>query len=520
MDTFDIPLLMLILALTLPWLGLLLASQSRVAPWIRRGLPLAPAVYLLPALFPPAGQLELPWLLLGSQFGVDEVNRVFVGVTALAWFAASVLAVSFLGTAARSTRFLIFFLLAMAGNFALVLSQDAISFFTGFAVMSLAAYGLVNQRGDAASTFAGKVYIVLAITGELLLFAGLLGLVHSVGEIGFPLDFDTRPPGWAIACTVLGFGVKAGMLPLHMSIPLSYNAAPLPAGVALAGAMLNAGLLGWLRWLPLGSVELDTWGMLFIAAGFAGAACGVVLGILQRAPRALLGYSSISQVGLMMLFIGAGMLAPDQWSLVLPFLTYFVLHHALAKTALFCASSGRIPAVGPRWLWWFAFSLAALALVGVPFSSGYFAKAGLKEVMTAAGVDLGSLVPCLTLATVGTTLLMVRWLYLVMRARPLSLSTPASVGLAPWLALAFTVLVLAWPLLAPSLWGATPAVTGDLLAGAWPVILAMAVAGGVWHYRPSFLAALVGSMPIGDIAGIMGSCWSALRSLARLPGPV
>jgi multicomponent Na+:H+ antiporter subunit D len=326
--------------------------------------------------------------------------------------------------------------------------------------MSLAAYGLVNHRGDSASTYAGRVYIVLAITGEVLLFAALIGLVHGAGQIQFPLRFAAPPPDWAIACAVLGFGVKAGMLPLHLSVPLSYGAAPLAGGVALAGAMLNAGLLGWLRWLPLGSVELSTWGFFFTGAGLLGAAWGVVQGVRQGSPRALLGYSSVSQVGLMMLFIGAGFLAPGQWTLFLPLLGYFVLHHACAKTALFCASSGHLPAVGPRWLWWAVFSLPALALIGVPLSSGYLAKAGLVEVVASPGVGLAALAPWLTLATAGTAVLMTRWIYLVIQARQCN----APLAPAPWVALALALLVAAGPLLAVFFGLSVPVVGAGLSA--------------------------------------------------------
>ena len=460
MATVDLPRLMLLMVLILPWLMLSLTAVARFAPWLRRALVMAPAIGLVLAFLPPAGQFEMPGLLLGSRFGVDGVNRVFLVVTALAWLAASVLAASYLLAAARPRRFLTCFVLAMGGNFALVLSQDAVSFFTGFAVMSLAAYGLVNHRGDTASTYAGRVYIVLAIAGEVLLFAALIGLVHSAGQIQFPLDFDAPPPDWAIACAVLGFGVKAGMLPLQMSIPLSYGAAPLAGGVALAGAMLNAGLLGWLRWLPLGSVEASAWGLIFTGVGLLGAAWGVVQGVRQSSPTALLGYSSISQVGLMMLFIGAGFLAPDQWPLFLPLLGYFVLHHACAKTALFCASSGQVPAVGPRWLWWAVFSLPGLALIGVPLSSGYLAKAGLLEVVTAPGVGLATLAPWLTLATAGTTVLMARWLYLVIYA-PQPGTPPAP---APWVALVLVVLVAVGPLVAMLFGVAVPATQGGLSA--------------------------------------------------------
>ena len=460
MATVDMPRLLLLILLILPWVMLSLTTVSRFTYWLRRCLVVVPAVGLVLAFFPPTGQLELPGLLLGSQFGVDGVNRVFLVVTALAWLAASVLAVSFLGTTERPGRFLACFVLAMGGNFALVLSQDAVSFFTGFAVMSLAAYGLVNHRGDTASTYAGRVYMVLAIAGEVLLFAALIGLVHGAGQIQFPLDFDAPPPDWAIACAVLGFGVKAGMLPLQMSIPLSYGAAPLAGGVALAGAMLNAGLLGWVRWLPLGSVELSGWGLVFAGTGLLGAAWGVVQGLRQSSPTALLGYSSISQVGLMMLFIGAGFMAPDQWPLFLPLLGYFVLHHACAKTALFCASSGHVPAVGPRWLWLAVFGLPGLALIGVPFSTGYLAKAGLLEVVTSPGVGLAPVAPWLTLATAGTALLMARWFYLVIHAR----RPGAALAPAPWVALALAVLVVAGPLLAALLAVPVPAAQGGLSA--------------------------------------------------------
>ncbi|MEE4146497.1 MAG: proton-conducting transporter membrane subunit [Halieaceae bacterium] len=461
MDTVDLSRLLLPVVLILPWLLLCLTAASRITPWLRRCLVVPPAVCLLLALSAPAAPLELPGLLLGSQFGVDGVNRVFLAVTALAWLAASVLAVSFLGTAVRPRRFLACFVLAMGGNFALVLSQDAVSFFTGFALMSLAAYGLVNHRGDTASTYAGRVYIVLAITGEVLLFAALIGLVHGVGQFQFPLRFDAPPADWAIACAVLGFGVKAGMLPLHMSIPLSYGAAPLAGGVALAGAMLNAGLLGWLRWLPLGSFELGDWGLFFAGAGLLGVVWGVVQGVRQASPTALLGYSSISQVGLMMLFIGAGFLAPGQWPLFLPLLGYFVLHHAIAKTALFCASSGHLPAVGPRWLWWLVFSLPGLALIGVPLSTGSLAKAGLVEVVTSPGVGLVSLAPWLTLATAGTAVLMARWLYLAIRAG----QSREVLAPAPWVALALAALVALGPLLA-MLFGVPVPAVGEALSAA------------------------------------------------------
>lgn len=511
MTVLDFPQLLLILTLILPWVGLSLVTVARFTRWVRLGLPLLPSVALLLVFYPPTDYLEWPGLLLGSQFGVDAVNRTFLALTAVAWLAASVLAVSFAKTVDRSARFLVCFVLAMAGNFTLVLSQDAVSFFCGFAVMSLAAYGLVNHNGDAASTFAGRVYIVLAIAGELLLFAALIAIAHGAGDSRFPLVFEMRPPDWAIACIVLGFGIKAGLLPLHMSIPLSYAAAPLAGGVALAGAMLNAGLLGWLRWLPIGSFELSSWGVLFILVGLFSAFYGVVLGVLQRAPRALLGYSSVSQVGLLMAFIGAGLLAPGQWPVFLPLLAYFVLHHSLAKTALFCASLGNIPRLGPRWIWCCIFSLPALSLIGIPFSSGFFAKAGLKEVVSSLEGGIPALAIWLSIASVGTALLMTRWLYLVLRTQP----DETPIAAAPWVALVVTLLVVAAPGFAPQQLRESLITIEVLGTAIWPLLLASVVAGCVWYWQPRNLASLVGRVPNGDIAWVIARALNSLLALAR-----
>lgn len=502
----NVTMWLLLGTLTLPWVSLALLTVARLRPWVRHSLPLTPLIALSLAVFPPVDSVDWQGLLLGSQFGLDAVNRTFLGVTSVAWLAASVLATSFAKQTSHSNRFVVCFLLAMAGNFALVLSQDAVSFYTAFALMSLAAYGLVNHRGDDASVFAGRVYIGLAIAGELLLFAALLGIAHGATDLRYPLLFETRPADWTIACAVLGFGIKAGLVPLHVSLPLAYAAAPHPAGVALAGAMLNAGLLGWLRWLPIGSFDLSAWGTLFVVAGLLGTIYGVALGVQQRLPRALLGYSSISQVGLMMLFIGAGLLAPDHWPVVLPLLSFFVLHHALAKTALFCASASGVAQRGPRWFWAIVLALPTLALIGVPLSSGFVAKAGLKSTLTSAAGVLPALIPWLTLASLGTTLLMARWFFLVFRA-PRS-ATPAAY--APWVTLAVILALVATPFLTPETTVASLKTGAAAWTATWPVLLGAVIAAAIWRYRPRHLGALVALVPNGDIA------WTMKRWLSHL----
>ncbi len=489
--TFDLASLALMVTLLLPWLTLALLPITRIARWVRASLPATPIVALGLALSSVSVSQNWSGLLLGSAFGVNETNRPFLLVTALAWLAASWLTIPFIRHARSSARFVTCFLLAMAGNVALVLSQDAVSFYTAFAVMSLSAYGLINHNGDSAAIFAGKVYIVLAIAGELLLFAALLGIAQHATALEFPLAFETRPPHWTIACTVLGFGIKAGLVPLHVSLPLAYAAAPHPAGVALAGAMLNAGILGWLHWLPLGAFELPVWGVALVAAGLAGVLIATVLGLLQRDARALLGYSSISQVGLMMLFLGAGLLAPDRWQYILPLLTLFVVHHGIAKTAAFCLCDGARPRRLPAAVWIALLALPGLALIGVPFSSGFVAKAVLKETLLATGGGVAGIVPWLTAASVGTVLLMARWLVLVVDASNATRSNMRG--------FAFAMLLIAVSFAAP-LFIAAPSGLSVLGSATFPLIVGALIAFAVWRIRPEPVIQQVGRVPIGDIA--------------------
>ena len=101
----------------------------------------------------------------------------------------------------------------------------------------------------------------------------------------------------------LGLGVKAGVIGLHVWLPLAHPVAPAPASAVLSGAMIKAGLLGWLTVLPLGMESLSPammqFGNVVLVAGFAAAFGAALYGIWQSHPKAILAYSSISQMGML-----------------------------------------------------------------------------------------------------------------------------------------------------------------------------------------------------------------------------
>jgi len=442
---------------------------------------------LMAGLWGPAFSVDLHWLLLGARLGIDDVSRPFLVVTGLAWLTAGLL-INEPELGRRRGRFLAMFWLALAGNLLTVLSQDIVSFYTAFAVMSLAAYGLVAHPGGPRSRFAGRVYIVLAVAGELLLFAAMVGLVHAAGgRAGFPLEPGAPLAGWLTLCVLAGFGIKAGLVPLHVSLPLIYRAAPLAAGVALAGAALNAGILGWLRWLPV--ADAGAWsGMVLVVLGAGGYLYAVAAGLCQRHPRALLGYSSVSQVALMAVVIGVGLRVPEHWPALLPGVIAIMFHHAVAKTFLFAVSGLR-----PRVLAWTGVVVAGAGLAGVPLTAGYAAKSVLKDSVLLAP-DTGQLADWLWLSSALTTLLVARFAWLLARFPGRTATSSDRLGIAA----SFTALALI-TVAAAARWQGSP---GDLLTAAAPVVgaLLLAVLIRQWLRHMRFVPGSRVRVPAGDLA--------------------
>lgn len=497
------------LALLLPLLlaGLVLYPASR-----RVGLALAPWAALpglVLALAAPEGWvLELPWLLLGSRFGLDETGRLFLGFTALLWLAAGFYARAWLAEDPRRHVFTGFFLTTLAGNLGVCLALDAVGFYFAFAVMTFAAYGLVAHAADAGAGRAGRVYLAMAVLGEALLLVGLL-LLADAAQSHYLADMARigDAPHLAHVLLALGFGVKAGVPLLHMWLPLAYPAAPAPASAVLAGAMIKAGLLGWLRFLPLGEAALPELGVAMLVVGLFAAYFGVALGLLQRDAKTVLAYSSVSQMGFLTLAVGAGLLAPQTWPALLPAIWLYALHHALAKGALFLGE-GVARRRGADALVWAGLALPALALAGAPITSGAVAKVELIAALTGLHHPWPAVLSWgLALAAVGTALLMFRFLWLL-RGMP---RRGGGAGLLPpwWGVLA--ALSLVWAMADGAAVARSLSVAG-LWSAAWPLLLA----AGLWvlsgrRIRPEW------SIPPGDVLVWLARGGAALRRVSRWP---
>ena len=440
-----------------PWL-------MRLAPWA--ALPALAVVFVVPQ----GAEASLAWLFLGSHLGLDQTGQIFLLFTSALWLGSGLFAQSYLAGDAKRARFFAFFLLAMAGNFGLILAHDLVTFYVSFSLMSFSSYGLVIHNGESESLRAGRIYLCLVVLGELMLFAAMVTMATNANSI-LLRDAIAQPMSHVtLALLLLGFGIKAGALPLHVWLPLAHPAAPVPASAVLSGAMIKAGLLGWIRFLPLGQEAFPQWGALVIGAGLAAAFYGALVGVTQSNPKTVLAYSSISQMGLITIPIGFALMMPPLWPVALTAILIYALHHALAKGALFLGV-GVASHAGTRAqrLWMFAGMLIpALALIGAPFTSGAIAKTALKADLPSLPAPWPDFLQiALPLAAVGTTLLMARFLWLLW-SKPAG-HGPLRPGLwVPWGLLLAAVGLVAWVLPIASEAGRAALKFDKVWAGLWP----------------------------------------------------
>ncbi|MDH3348207.1 MAG: complex I subunit 5 family protein [Desulfobulbaceae bacterium] len=386
--------LLIVLLSMVPGLPLVMAFCLLYSPLRRFSLKLAPwtalTAVLASLLIHSEINLEVSWFFMGGRMGLDTTGRTFLLFTGLIWLISGLFGKEYLdGKGANSTshNFYFFYLIAMCGNFGLIIAQEILGFYLFFGLMSFAAYGLIVHNKSDEAWRAGRIYIILVMISEVLLISALFLLVSKSESMQLSDVGKVIPSNITFLLIFLGFGIKAGALPFHFWLPLAHPVAPAPASAVLSGAMIKAGLLGWLRFLPLGQASLlpEWWGYLFVIMGMLAAFYAVFVGILQENPKTILAYSSISQMGLMTTIVGCGLLVPGNRSLVVGAVTIYALQHGLAKAALFLGTGMVYHVRGrchkPSWWFWMGLTIPCLALSGLPLTGGFLAKQGFKELV-------------------------------------------------------------------------------------------------------------------------------------------
>lgn len=464
-----------------------------VAP---RLLALAPVPAILCAWLLPVGSQAAFPAPFRMTLLLDQPGAVLLGGAALLWSAAGAYSSSYMAGKPGYEGFAVWWLLTLAGSLGVLIVADVVSFYLLFTLVSLAAYGLVAHEQTAASQRAGVVYMVLALLGEAVLLLAFVMLAAGAPEPN-PLIRDavallptSALRDGAIALLMIGFGMKMGLVPLHVWLPLAHPAAPIPASAVLSGVVVKAGVIGMIRFMPI-DVGMYGWGVALAAAGIITAYYGAAIGITQQRPKTILAYSTVSQMGLVAAILGAGLAAGDSEAAGLA--AYYGLHHTLVKGALFLAVGIAFASAGAaRWPVLLVTAILALSLAGMPLTSGALAKLAVKPML-----GYGVLSLAVTLAAIGSTMLMLHFLNVMARETAESPPGIAPMGqLVPWLAVTLASLFIPWWLY-PTFSEEATAIAwtaASLWKVIWPMLLGAFLFGIVGRF-----ASIAGAVPEGDL---------------------
>lgn len=324
-------------------------------------LGLAAAVSALAAPVPPA--LALPWSV---PFGavslvLDPLSAFFLIPPFLLGAAAALYGRGYLAGLA-GTRHLgahwFFYGLMILGMALMLCAANAVLFLVSWEIMSLCPFFLVSldHEEDRVRT-AARTYLIAAHLGTALLMAFFLILGHLAGSMEFSAMARVAPQALSPLAPALfflalaGFGVKAGLFPLHVWLPEAHPAAPSHVSAFMSGALIKAGVYGVLRALTLLGPP-DPWmGQTLVALGLLTGVLGLLTGLGQGEFKRFLAFSSIENMGIVFTAMGIGVLAeatghPDTALFAFAGLLFHVASHALLKGMLFFGAGNVLHAVG------------------------------------------------------------------------------------------------------------------------------------------------------------------------------
>jgi hydrogenase-4 component B len=283
------------------------------------------------------------------------------------------------------------FLASMAG---VILADDAYGFMVMWETMALSSFFLVTANHRIAEVRqAGYIYIVMAHVGAIAVLLSFGVLQANTGVYTFAnMRAQSLSPLWAsigFGLAVLGFGAKAGIVPLHVWLPEAHPAAPSPVSALMSGVMLNTAIYGLLRVsFDLLQLRLWWWGAALMAAGMVTALSGVVFAAVQTDMKRLLAYSSIENMGLLFVGFGLALLFAGYSMLPLAALAltatlYHVAAHSCFKSLLFVGTGSVLHATSERnlgklgglirtmpWVGWLML-LGTLTGAGLPPLAGF-----------------------------------------------------------------------------------------------------------------------------------------------------
>ena len=358
------------------------------------------------ALLPEAGEISLRWTdMLTLSLRVDGLSKIWLLLVAVIWPGVALYATEYLEHDANPARFYLFYTVTQGILHALAMSGNLVTFYMFYEAMTLLTVPLVLHNMDKEAVAAAIKYLIYSVIGAS---AALIG-IFFVGSVGGNGDFAagtltaeqlSGKEGLAMGifmAMLVGFGVKAGMFPLHGWLPTAHPVAPAPASAVLSGVITKMGVLGAARvvFSIAGAERLrGTWvQMALLGLTLLTILMGSLLALKEKKLKKRLAYSSVSQVS----YVLFGLFTMTEIGFVGAVL--HIIFHSLMKNTLFMAAGSIIhktektrveemDGLGRRMPWTYAFfAVASLGLVGIPPTGGFISKWNLAQGALATGLS-------------------------------------------------------------------------------------------------------------------------------------
>jgi len=356
---------------------------------------------------------DLPVLVGHLHFLIDPFGMLFALFTTFVWFCATLHALDYMKHEQHHDRFYTTSLVVLGAMLGVVLAGDLVTLYLFFEMLGLVAFLFVIHTETDEAKRASVKYFWMTVLGGFALIGGIF-LTYALGHTGaigpIPLEGGTETLRWVtFGLLVLGFGVKAGMLPVHVWLPDAHPVAPSPASALLSGVMIKAGAYGIFRTVTalfrpevVEEVSEELWhmtgdfGLVVLWIGIATMSIGVTLALGQHNAKRMLAYHSVSQMGFILVGIGTAGYLGSHGAMGVAGGLLHVVNHALFKGALFLGigavafRTGELDMYKLGGLWrkmplTFVFMLVAAAgITGVPLFNGFVSKCLIHHALVEA----------------------------------------------------------------------------------------------------------------------------------------
>jgi len=342
--------------------------------------------------------------------GIDPLSAVFLLALFGVGAASAVYGIGYMAFDSRTRAWPChaFFALELVALALVVCAQGVMPFMGAWELMAIGSLLLIlTEYQHAEARRAGLIYIIVTHVGTLALFAMFAVLARTGSDWSFrALATGTTTAGDArnavLALALVGFGVKAGLFPLHFWLPPAHAAAPSHVSALLSGVVIKIGIYGLLRVITLVGPPPAWWGWLVLGLGLASAVLGVLWALAQHDIKRLLAYHSVENIGIILMGLGAGALGSAYGHRSIAILGYaaallHTLNHALFKSILFLGAGAVYRLTGTRNmeelgglarrmpLTWLAFAVGSAAIIGVPPLNGFVSEWLVFQTLFRAG---------------------------------------------------------------------------------------------------------------------------------------